>query len=70
MDFQIAIGLQLIDNFSRELLEAKESLARFSQDIEKTQKGLRNLGETLKKAFDPKVMRGQGKLWLRICGKY
>lgn len=56
MDFKIAIGLQLIDNFSRQLFEAKESLARFSQDIEKTQQGLSKLGEALKKAFDPKAI--------------
>ncbi len=39
MDFQIAIGLQLIDNFSRQLFQAQQSLTKFSQDVEKTQRG-------------------------------
>ncbi|ADR19826.1 hypothetical protein [Calditerrivibrio nitroreducens] len=57
MDYSIAIGLQLFDNFSRQLFTAKENFSKFSQDVEKTQKGLAKFGETMKKAFDVKAIR-------------
>ena len=56
MDYTIAIGLQLFDNFSRQLLHAQEQFSKLQQEIEKTQTGLNKLGETFKKAFDPKVL--------------
>ncbi|WP_297889753.1 phage tail tape measure protein [Sulfurihydrogenibium sp.] len=56
MDFKIAIALQLVDNFTKQLFEVRENLTKFSQDIEKTQRGLTKLGETFKKAFDPKTL--------------
>ena len=56
MDYTIAIGLQLFDNFSRQLLHAQEQFSKLQQEIEKTQTGLNKLGEAFKKAFDPKVL--------------
>lgn len=54
MDYSIAIGIQLFDNFSRELFRAKENLENFQNTVQKANTGLAKLGETLKKAFDPK----------------
>ena len=56
MDFTIAIGLQLFDNFSRQLFQARESLGRFNREVTETQKGLKSLSETMKRAFDPKII--------------
>jgi len=56
MDFSIAIGLQLIDNFSRQLFDLKEGVSRFNQELNQTQSKLQSFRETLKKAFDPGVI--------------
>ena len=56
MDFSIAIGLQLIDNFSRQLFALKEGVSRFNQELNQTQSKLQSFRETLKKAFDPQVI--------------
>jgi TP901 family phage tail tape measure protein len=56
MDFSIAIGLQLIDNFSRQLFTIKESVSHFNQELNQTQSKLQSFRETLKKAFDPQAI--------------
>jgi TP901 family phage tail tape measure protein len=56
MDFSIAIGLQLIDNFSRQLFTLKESVSHFNQELNQTQSKLQSFRETLKKAFDPQAI--------------
>jgi TP901 family phage tail tape measure protein len=56
MDFSIAIGLQLIDNFSRQLFALKESVSHFNQELNQTQSKLQSFRETLKKAFDPQAI--------------
>ena len=54
MDFNIAIGLQLFDNFSRELFQAKRAVESFHREVKETQGTLKKLGLAIKKAFDPK----------------
>jgi hypothetical protein len=56
MNFEIAIALQLFDNFSRQLFQAKESLDRFNKGLAESQNRLKSLSEIMKKAFDPKVI--------------
>ena len=56
MDFKIAIALQLIDNFSRQLFELKENVSRFNHELQQTQNKLKSFQETLRKAFDPKAL--------------
>jgi hypothetical protein len=56
MNFEIAIGLQLFDNFSRQLFQAKESLDRFNKGLGESQNRLKSLSEIMKKAFDPKAI--------------
>jgi TP901 family phage tail tape measure protein len=56
MNFEIAIGLQLFDNFSRQLFQAKESLDRFNKGLAESQNRLKSLSEIIKKAFDPKAI--------------
>jgi TP901 family phage tail tape measure protein len=56
MNFEIAIGLQLFDNFSRQLFEAKESLDRFGRGLSECQNRAKSLSEIMKKAFDPKAI--------------
>lgn len=54
MDFKIAIALQLIDNFSRQMAQVVQATEEFEKQINKTQTKLQKLQETLKKTFDPK----------------
>jgi hypothetical protein len=56
MNFEIAIALQLFDNFSRQLFQAKESLDRFNKGLAESQNRLKSLTEIMKKAFDPKAI--------------
>jgi len=56
MDFKIAIGLQLIDNFSRELFQAKKAVESFHREVKETESFLKRLGSTIKKAFHPKEL--------------
>lgn len=56
MDYTIAIGLQLFDNFSKQLFAARENLERSHNSVQKTNTILGRLGETIKKAFDPKAI--------------
>jgi len=56
MDFSIAIGLQLIDNFSRQLFALKEGVSRFNQELNQTQSKLQFFRESLRKAFDPQII--------------
>ncbi len=56
MNFEIAIALQLFDNFSRQLFQAKESLDRFNKGLAESQNRLKSLSEIMKKAFDPKAI--------------
>jgi len=53
MDFKIAIGLQLFDNFSRDLFQAKRAVESFHREVKETQGALKKLGLAIKKAFDP-----------------
>ncbi len=54
MDFKIAIALQLVDNFTRQLTQINEATKQFDENIKKTQTRLEKFQEALKKAFDPK----------------
>jgi len=56
MNFEIAIGIQLFDNFSRQLFQAKESLDRFNKGVAESQNRLKSFSETIKEAFDPKAI--------------
>jgi len=56
MDFSIAVAIQLIDNFSRQLTGLKEGVSNFNNELNKTQSKLRSFRETLKQAFDPGVI--------------
>lgn len=54
MDFKLAITLQLVDNFLRQLTQINEATKQFDENIKKTQTRLEKFQETIKKAFDPK----------------
>lgn len=54
MDFKVAIALQLIDNFTRQISQIRQATEEFEKQINKTQSKLQKLQETLKKTFDPK----------------
>jgi len=56
MDFSVAVAIQLIDNFSRQLAGLKEGVSNFNNELNKTQNKLRTFGETLRQAFDPRVI--------------
>jgi len=56
MDFSVAVVIQLIDNFSRQLTGLKEGVSNFNNELNKTQNKLRTFGETLRQAFDPAVI--------------
>lgn len=53
-EFSIAIGIQLIDNFSRDLFRLKEQTQQFHEQLEKTTKSVKSFSEILHRAFDPK----------------
>jgi len=50
----LAITLQLIDNFSKELLNFKEGVDRVTKATKEAQNAIQTFGEKVKKAFDPK----------------
>ncbi|MEM4618911.1 MAG: phage tail tape measure protein [Desulfurococcaceae archaeon] len=52
--FTLAITLQLIDNFSRELSQLKEGVERVASSVNNAQRAIQTFGEKVKKAFDPK----------------
>jgi TP901 family phage tail tape measure protein len=56
MDFSVAIVIQLIDNFSRQLSELRNGVSNFNNELNQTQNKLRSFGETLKQAFDPRAI--------------
>jgi len=56
MDFSIAVVIQLIDNFSRQLSELRNGVSNFNNELNQTQSKLKTFGETLRKAFDPGVI--------------
>jgi len=58
MNFEIAIALQLFDNFSRQLFQAKESLDRFNKGLAESQNRLKSLSEIMKK---PLTLRQSGR---------
>jgi TP901 family phage tail tape measure protein len=57
MDFSVAVVIQLIDNFSRQLTALRDGVSNFNNELNQTQSKLKTFGETLKKAFDP------GAIW-------
>jgi restriction endonuclease len=57
MDFSVAVVIQLIDNFSRQLSELRNGVSNFNNELNQTQSRLKSFGETLRKAFDP------GAIW-------
>jgi TP901 family phage tail tape measure protein len=56
MEFSVAVVIQLIDNFSRQLSELRDGVSNFNNELNQTQSKLRTFGETLRKAFDPSVI--------------
>ena len=56
MDFSIAVVIQLIDNFSRQLTSLRDGVSNFNNELNQTQSKLKTFGETLRKAFDPGVI--------------
>jgi len=48
-EFVIAVSLQLIDNFTRQLFQTKEALQNFSEKLQQTQ-------SRIQKAFDPRPL--------------
>lgn len=54
MDFKVAIALQLIDNFTRQISQIRQATEEFEKQINRTQTKLQKFQETLKKTFDPK----------------
>jgi TP901 family phage tail tape measure protein len=56
MEFSVAVVIQLIDNFSRQLSELKNGVSNFNNELNQTQSKLRSFGETLRRAFDPSVI--------------
>jgi TP901 family phage tail tape measure protein len=54
MDFKVAIALQLIDNFTRQISQIRQATEEFEKQINRTQAKLQKFQETLKKTFDPK----------------
>jgi TP901 family phage tail tape measure protein len=57
MDFSVAVVIQLIDNFSRQLTALRDGVSNFNNELNQTQSKLKTFGETLKQAFDP------GAIW-------
>jgi TP901 family phage tail tape measure protein len=57
MDFSVAVVIQLIDNFSRQLTALRDGVSNFNNELNQTQSRLKSFGETLRKAFDP------GAIW-------
>jgi TP901 family phage tail tape measure protein len=56
MDFSVAVVIQLIDNFSRQLTALRDGVSNFNNELNQTQSKLKTFGETLKKAFDPSAI--------------
>jgi TP901 family phage tail tape measure protein len=56
MDFSIAVAIQLIDNFSRQLTSLRDGVSSFNNELNQTQNKLRSFGETLRQAFDPRAI--------------
>ncbi len=56
MDFSVAVVIQLIDNFSRQLTSLRDGVSNFNNELNQTQSKLKTFGETLRKAFDPNVI--------------
>ena len=56
MDFSVAVVIQLIDNFSRQLTSLRDGVSNFNNELNQTQSKLRNFRETLRQAFDPRVI--------------
>jgi len=56
MDFSVAVVIQLIDNFSRQLTGLKEGVSNFNNELNQTQSKLKSFGETLRQAFDPRAI--------------
>lgn len=54
MDFKIAIALQLIDNFTRQMVQVVQATEEFEKQVNRTQTRLQKLQETLRKTFDPR----------------
>jgi TP901 family phage tail tape measure protein len=57
MDFSVAVVIQLIDNFSRQLTTLRDGVSNFNNELNQTQSKLKTFGETLRRAFDP------GAIW-------
>ena len=49
-EFAIAVSLQLIDNFTRQLFQTKEALQNFNEQLQQTQ-------SRIQKAFDPRSLQ-------------
>jgi TP901 family phage tail tape measure protein len=56
MDFSVAVVIQLIDNFSRQLTSLRDGVSNFNNELNQTQSKLKSFGETLRRAFDPGVI--------------
>jgi len=56
MNFEIAIEIQLFDNFSRQIFKVDESLDRFNKGVAESQNRLNSFSEIIKKAFDSKAI--------------
>jgi len=56
MDFSVAVVIQLIDNFSRQLTSLRDGVSNFNNELNQTQSKLKSFGETLRKAFDPSAI--------------
>jgi TP901 family phage tail tape measure protein len=56
MDFSVAVVIQLIDNFSRQLTSLRDGVSNFNNELNQTQSELKSFGETLRQAFDPRVI--------------
>jgi len=56
MDFSVAVVIQLIDNFSRQLSGLRDGVSNFNNELNQTQNKLKSFRETLKQAFDPRVI--------------
>jgi len=56
MDFSVAVVIQLIDNFSRQLTSLRDGVSSFNNELNQTQSKLKSFGEALRQAFDPRAI--------------